>query len=342
MGTPIGDLVLKEEISLDFLSGRIVGIDSFNVLYQFLSSIRGPDGTPLMDSSGNITSHLTGLLYRTTNLLERGVKPVFVFDGKHHTLKEETIKARIKIRTDAKQKHEEAIKAGDLAEAKKFGSRSMHLTLQMVEQAKELLGYLGLPVVQAASEGEAQIAFMAKNGDVFGCVSQDYDSLLFGAPLVFRNITVSGKRKVPGKNIYIDVSPEKIDLEKALGLLKIDRQKLVWLSILVGTDFNEKFPKIGPKTALELVQKNDSFEKIIRETKFEPEFDYAEIEEIFLKPKFSGDFKIEFREPQVEKVVGFLCEKHDFSEDRVRSALNKIVQKSKEKGAQARLDAWFG
>ncbi len=342
MGTQIGDLVVKEEISLDFLSGRKVGVDSYNVIYQFLSSIRGPDGTPLMDSHGNVTSHLTGLLYRTANLLEKGIKPVFVFDGEAHKLKAETIKERVKIRTEATKKHEEAVLAGNLAEAKKFGSRALHLKPEMVGQAKELLCYMGLPVVQAPSDGEAQVAHMVSSGALYGCVSQDYDSLLFGAPLVFRNITVTGKRKIHGKSIYADVSPEKIELQKTFDALRIDQKKLVWLGILVGTDFNEKFPKIGPKTALELVQKFDSFERIIRETKFEPQFDFKKVEEIFLKPKFSGDFKIEFREPEVEKVVEFLCEKHDFSEVRVRSALAKISQKSKEKGEQSRLDAWFG
>src|SRR3989344_2698103 len=177
MGTPIGDLVVKEEISLDFLSGRTVGVDSYNVIYQFLSSIRGPDGTPLMDSHGNITSHLTGLLYRTANLLEKGIKPVFVFDGEPNKLKAKTIKERVKIRTEATQKHEQAIKDGDLNTAKKFGSRALHLKPEMVEDAKELLGYMGLPVVQAPSDGEAQVAHMVSGGALYGCVSQDYDSL---------------------------------------------------------------------------------------------------------------------------------------------------------------------
>ena len=342
MGTAIGELIEKEELELSSLSGRTVGVDSYNIIYQFLSSIRAADGTPLMDSRGNVTSHLTGLLYRTTNLLEKGIKPVFVFDGIPPELKKETLKKRSAIRTDAIEKHEKALKEGNLEEARKYGSRALRLTPEMIDDAKLLLKAMGLPVVQAPSDGEAQVAYMCRQGALYGCVSQDFDALLFGAPIVLRNITVSGKRKVAGKNFYIDVSPEKIVLQDALKHLNIDRKKLVWLGILIGTDFNEKFPKIGPKTALKLVQENDSFEEIIKETKYEPDFDYQEVEKIFLEPPCNADYKIEFSAPDKDAVIDFLCNKHDFSKDRVESALAKISEKSAEKGNQSRLDAWFG
>ncbi|MBU0661994.1 MAG: flap endonuclease-1 [Candidatus Diapherotrites archaeon] len=340
MGTAIGELIEKEAIDLSFLSGRKVGVDSYNILYQFLSSIRGQDGTPLMDSNGKVTSHLTGLLYRTVNLLEKGIKPVFVFDGKPSVLKAETLRKRTEIRTDAARKHKDALERGDMDDAKKFGSRALKLTEEMVSEAKELAAFLGLPVVQAPSEGEAQIACMAERGDLYGCISQDYDALLFGTPLLLRNIAITGRRKVAGKNFYIEVSPEKIELEKVLSHLKITREKLIWLGILIGTDFNEKFPRIGPKTGLKLVQEHETFEDILAETKHEPEFDYREIEELFLKPKFTEDYKIEFRPPETEKVIDMLCGKHDFSEERVKNALAKLEDKANEKGEQSRLDKW--
>jgi len=341
MGTAIGELLEREKIELEALSGKTVGVDSYNIIYQFLSSIRGADGTPLMDSSGNVTSHLAGLFYRTSNLFEKGIRPVFVFDGKPHHLKAETIKKRQEIRTEATEKHAQALKEGDLEEARKQGSRALHFSKEMLADAKELVKAMGFPIIEAPMEGEAQISVMCSEGKLFGVVSQDYDCLLFGAPKVYRNITVSGKRKAPGKSYYIDISPELIELRKNLEILGISRQKLVWLGILIGTDFNEKFPRIGPKTALKLLQEHDSFEEICEAAKFKPEFDYKEIEEIFLKPAATGEYNIEFKAPDREKVLEFLCEKHDFSRERIEGTLKKLEDKANEKGAQQSLSNWF-
>lgn len=340
MGTAIGELLQKEEIDLNFLSGRRVGIDSFNILYQFLSIIRSHDGTPLMDSKGRITSHLTGLLYRTINLLEAGALPVFVFDGKPHELKSETIRERHKIRTEAKKKFEKAKREGKREEARKYAQQAVQLKDEMIDDAKKLVELMGLPVIQAPSEGEAQIAAMVEKGDLYGCISQDFDALLFGTPKLLRNITVSGKRKAPGKDFYYEIKPELIELQRNLQALSIDRRKLIWIGILVGTDFNKKFPKIGPKTALQLVQKHKSFWEIIKETGHRPEFDYREIEEIFLHPNATDKYEIKFALPQKEKILSFLCEEHDFSVERVESALSKLEEKALEKGEQSRLNQW--
>ncbi len=341
MGVAISELIERENLDLDILDSRKIGFDSYNIIYQFLSSIRSYDGTPLMDSRGNVTSHLTGLLYRTTNLIEKGIKPVFVFDGKPNKLKEKTQKERSRIRTEATEKHEKAIKEGNLEEAKKFGSRALKLTPPMVEDAKTLLRLMGLPVIEAPQDGEAQLSYMNSKNDIYACASQDYDCLLFGVPLLFRNVTVSGKRKVPGRDYYIEVKPEKIELRKALGALEIDRRKLVWLGILIGTDFNDKFPHIGPKTAIRLVKKHDSFEDIIKDTKHEPDFDYRKIEKIFMEPMKTDAYTIEFGEPDKDKILEFLCDKHDFSKERVGNTIDKLTEKMNEKGSQQDLSKWF-
>jgi len=340
LGTAIGEIVPREKITLESLNAKTLGFDSYNVIYQFLSSIRGPDGTPLMDSHGNITSHLTGLFYRTISLVEKGVKPVFVFDGKPSELKKGTLAKRHEIRTEAFRKHEQALKEGNIEEAKKFGGRALRLDEKMVADAKALVSLMGFPVVQAPGEGEAQIASMVSAKKIDGCVSQDYDALLFGVPVLYRNIGVSGKRKVPGKNIYADVEPEKIVLEKVLAENKISREKLIWVGLLIGTDFNEKFPKIGVKTALKLAQEHGSFDEIISAAGFEPGFDWKEIFRLFNGPKVSEDYSISFSAPQREKILDFLCGKHDFSNERVESSLERLEAKMNEKGKQSTLGEW--
>ena len=211
MGVNLSDLVEKKEFSLDYLNGKKVGIDSYNILYQFLASIRGQDGMPLMDSNGEVTSHLTGLFYRTINLLQNEIKPIFVFDGVPSKLKRETLRKRKELRTDAAEKAERAVKEGALEEARKQGSRALKLSSDMVQEAKSLAEALGLPVITAPEEGEAQIAQMNADGKIFGAVSQDFDVLLFGGKRLLRYVASSGKRKVPGKNFYADISPEEID-----------------------------------------------------------------------------------------------------------------------------------
>jgi len=344
MGVNLSELVEKEEITLDSLSGKKLGIDSYNMLYQFLASIRGPDGLPLADIQGNVTSHLTGLFYRTLNLMDLGIKPVFVFDGKPSILKAQTLRKRNEVRTDAATKSAEALKEGNLEDAQKFGSRSIRMTKEMVNEAKEFLNYLGVPVIEAESEGEAQASVMCAKKQIDGVVSQDFDCLLFGAPNLYRYIGFSGKRKVAGKNFFVEIKPEHINSESVLSKLSIDRKKLIWLGILVGTDFNEKFPKVGPKTALKLVQKFNSFEEIISETKYEPEFDYKEIESLFLNPpsKEVSEKELEQRTPDREKIIEFLVEKHDFSRERVEKTLGDFLKKREEKEKQKSISQWFG
>jgi flap endonuclease-1 len=343
VGVKLSKLIEKEEISLDELCGKKIGIDSYNMLYQFLASIRGADGMPLADTHGNTTSHIAGLFYRTINLLERGVEPVYVFDGLPSQLKSETLEKRRAIRTDAEKKSKEALQKGELEEARKMGSRALKLTKEMVEEAKELLSWMGIPVVQAPQEGEAQASVLVARKQLYGVVSQDFDCLLFGADRLYRNIGFSGKRKVAGKNFYVDIKPERIELEKTLNELKITRQKLIWLGILVGTDFNEKFPRIGPKTAIKLVQEFDSFEDIVEKTKHEPNFDYKEIEEVFMNPvsKEVKEEELKQTNPNKEKLLEFLVEKHDFSKERVENTLDKFLKQKEEKEKQKSLGDWF-
>ncbi|MDI6888653.1 MAG: flap endonuclease-1 [Methanocellales archaeon] len=337
MGVDLGDLVEKREISLKDLFGKTIAIDAHNILYQFLSIIRQPDGTPLMDSKGNITSHLSGLLYRTTNLVEEGIRPLFVFDGEPPEFKATTIKERREIRSIAEKQWIEAKEKGEAA--LKYAQASARVTGQIIEDAKALLGHMGIPCVQAPSEGEAQAAFMVSNGDADAVGSQDYDALLFGAPRHVRNLTITGRRKLPGKNVYIDVKPEMIELKSMLDALEITREQLVDIAILIGTDYNEGIKGIGPKSALKLIKKHGSIEGALAELDKDIE-NFDAIKDVFLDPDTTSDYKITWHEPKEVDVERFLCDEHDFSEDRVRKALARLTEASGK--GQKTLDQWLG
>jgi len=338
------DLVPKTTVDLRSLSGNSIAIDAYNALYQFLAIIRQPDGTPLKDSSGRITSHLSGLFYRTSNLIEMGMKVVYVFDGVPPALKEVEIKRRARVKEEALIKYEKALQEGKIEEARTYAQATSRLKDYMADDSKRLLRLMGVPWVQAPSEGEAQAAYLAKKGDSNYCASQDYDSLLFGAPKLVRNVTISGRRKLPRKNVFIEVIPETVELEQALKELGITHEQLVDVGILVGTDFNPEGVKgIGPKTALKLIKEHGSLEKLLPTLK-EAEFpvDPQRIREIFLHPRVTDNYRLEWREPDVEGVVNFLCRERDFSEERVRKAMEKITESLKKAKGKVTLETWFG
>ena len=339
MGVNISDIVISHEIKFSDLKGRVIAIDAYNSLYQFLSRIRQPDGTPLRDSMGRVTSHLSGLLYRTANYMAEGIKPVYVFDGRPPDLKMRTIEERMQIRMKAREEWERAREKGDLEEARVKAQQASYLSRGMVEEAKKLLDFMGVPWVQAPSEGEAQAAYMASRGDVYASASQDFDSLLFGAPKLVRNMAITGKRKLPRKRVYVDVKPEMILLEENLRAMGITREQLVDLGILVGTDYNDGVKGIGPKTALKLVKKYGNLERVMEEKGIRIE-NYERIREIFLKPEVTKEYELVWRDVDEDGLLNFLCSEHDFSPDRVRGAIEKMREFKKYR-EQRSLDSWF-
>lgn len=344
MGVNLRELVPKTKVDLKSLSGKSIAIDAYNALYQFLAIIRQPDGTPLKDSSGRITSHLSGLFYRTANLVEMGIKVVYVFDGVPPVLKEVEIKRRAKVKAEALVKYEQALQEGRMEEARSYAQMTSRLKDYMAEDSKRLLTQMGVPWVQAPSEGEAQAAYLAKKGDTNYCASQDYDSLLFGAPMLVRNVTISGRRKLPRKPVYVEVIPEIIELDQVLKELTVTREQLVDIGILVGTDFNPEGVKgIGPKTALKLIKQHGSLEKLLPTLK-EAEFpvETQRIREIFLNPKVTDNYKLTWKELDIEGVVNFLCRERDFSEKRVRKALKKTTEGLRKAKGKVTLETWFG
>ncbi len=340
MGLNLKDLVVREKTTLESFANKVIAIDAYNAIYQFLASIRGPDGLQLSDSEGRITSHLSGLFYRNVNFLSLGIKPVYVFDGKPPSLKTAEIERRKQIKKDATVKYEKAIAEGNIEDARKYAQQTTSMKDGMVKESKQLLTYFGIPYIEAPSEGEATAAHLTNTGQAHASASQDFDSILCGAKKLVRNFTNSGRRKIPNRNTYIDIVPETIETQKTLDELQLTREELVDVGILIGTDFNPNgFERIGPKTALKMIKQHSRLEDIPQIQEKLQEIDYEQIRKIFLDPKVAEVDEIIFEKTDYEGMIRYLVEERSFSEDRVQSTLNRL-KKALEKKSQ-NLDQWF-
>ena len=329
MGVNLGDLVEREEIDFADLNDKEIAVDAMNTLYQFLSIIRQRDGTPLKDSSGDITSHLSGLFYRNINLLENNIRPVYVFDGEAPDLKDKKKKKRRKKREEAREEWKKLKDEGKISEAYSKATQSSKLTSDMIKESKRLLDAMGIPYVQAPSEGEAQAAYMTHDehpGDIYAVGSQDWDSLLFGAERMVKNLTTRKTRKTSSGGRK-EISTERIELKNVLKQLEISREKLIWMGVLMGTDFNpDGVHGIGPKTALKLVREHDSWDELFKDNKveWESDTDPEKIIELFQNPPVE-DIEYSYGEPDKEEIKEILVDDHDFSEDRVDSGLDDLA-----------------
>jgi flap endonuclease-1 len=333
MGLQIGDIVPRKEVSFADLKGKVIAIDAFNAIYQFLSSIRQPDGTPLMDSRKRVTSHLSGLFYRNVALLAEGIKLIYVFDGEYHELKGATHNIRNAAKASAREKYEDARDEGDVAGMGKYSRGFIKLNSEMIAESKELLEALGIPVVQAPGEGEMQAAYLVKQDQAYAVGSQDYDSLVSGARMI-QNLTLARKRKIRGGD-FIYIAPEMIEYDKTLNALGLNGDQLICLAILVGTDFNPGGIKgIGPKKALTFVRQFKQpvaiFEHVLAE-KGDLGFDWKVVFEIFKKPNVK---KVDLNFPKLNEVrlKEILVIEHEFSLERVNSQLAKLIDVKKQQG----------
>jgi len=330
MGVNFKDIITKHPITLEQLSGKILIVDGNNMLYQFLSNIRARDGSLFTDHNGHVTSHLIGLFSRVTNLMQKNIKLAFCFDGKVPELKHKELAKRAEVKIEAQKKYEEALAIEDTEEMKKYAARTSRLTKEMIEQAKELLTGLGIPWVQAPSEGEAQASYMAKQGHGWAVSSQDYDSLLYGTPKLIQNLSIEGRRKISGKLAYTTIEPTLIELEENLKTLGLTREQLTLLAMLIGTDYAPGGVKgIGPKKGLTIVKQHSSADAIFTAHPLEH---WKEILELFKTMPVTDDYKLEWKPVDRKKLYTFLVEQHDFGKERVEKVMDLIAPAKHQKG----------
>lgn len=333
------DSIKEQQIKAYF--GRKVAIDASMALYQFLIAVRqaGPNGQ-LTNDMGEVTSHLIGIFYRTIRMMENGIKPLYVFDGKPPEFKAEELKKRKEAREKAKKEMNEAKEAGDTEMQTKMERRLVRVNKEHTDEAKRLLDCLGIPYIQAPGEAEAQCANLCKNGIVFGTATEDMDALTFNTPILLRKMTYSAARKEPIL---------EFNLEKILDGLKLNMSEFIDMCILCGCDYVPSIRGIGPKKAFQMITKHKTIEKVIenldkKKYTVPDGFHYQKARELFLKPDITDlqkeNCKIEWKLPDEQKTLQFLVTEKGFSEDRVKSGLKRLKD-SKHKGNQRRLDSFF-
>ncbi|CAG8556584.1 4980_t:CDS:10 [Dentiscutata erythropus] len=309
--------------------GRKVAIDASMSIYQFLIAVR-QDGQMLTSDSGETTSHLMGIFYRTIRMVESGIKPCYVFDGKPPTLKSGELAKRSERKKEANKKLEEAQEAGDMSNVDKYSRQTVKVTKEHNDECKKLLNLMGIPYVEAPCEAEAQCAALAKAGKVYAAASEDMDTLTFSTPVLLRHMTYSEAKKVPINEIH---------LNKVLEGLQFSMDQFIDLCILLGCDYCDSIKGIGPHRAVELIKKHKTLEGIINnlDTKKYPipeDWQYDEARELFRNPE------IKWKDPDVDGIVGFLVREKGFNEDRVRKGVEKL-SKNLKAATQGRLDSFF-
>jgi flap endonuclease-1 len=325
MGVNLTPIAVRHPTTLEALRGRSVAVDGNLELYQFVSIMRMRDGRPLTDSEGRVTSHLNGLVFRTTRLIaDYDIRPVFVFDGPPPELKWAEIRKRREVREKARKDYEAAIEAGELGTAWSKAVTSTRLTRAMIEDAKRLLTFMGVPWVQAPSEGEAQAAFLARRGDVWAAGSKDYDSLLFGAPRLVRFLAIASTEFLPTVRRSRAVPPEVLDLEENLRVLGLTREQLIDAAILVGTDFFDGVKGIGPKTAVKRIREWGTLDKAPADVRSSLPSNLEEIHAFFGNPPVLETVDLRPQPVRVADAIRFLCDERGFAEDRVARAMERI------------------
>jgi len=336
-----------KEGSIDNYFSRKIAVDASMSIYQFLIAVRshgeGGGTGQLTNEAGEVTSHITGMLYRTIRMLEAGIKPVFVFDGKAPTMKSGELAKRKERQKQAQEELEKLQQEGSGASAEDIERQQKRLvraSREQSEEVKKLLQLMVVPVVDAPCEAEATCAVLAKAGLVYGTGTEDADALTFGTPFLIRHLNVSEARKQP---------IVEVNLERALEGLKLDMSQFVDLCILCGCDYTDSIKGIGPIKALKLIQDHKNIEGVIKAldtTKYplpEP-FPFEEARALFVQPDVldvkAPEAEFRWKDCDAEGLKQYLIEEKQFGEERVNKAIERL-QKCKGKQAQGRMDSFF-
>ncbi len=328
-----------KEKTIESYFGRIVCFDASMAIYSFIIAVRsGPEGEVLTNEAGEITSHLQGMFYRTIRLLENGVKPIFVFDGKPPQLKGGELEKRREKREQAEAELKEAQSNENAEDIEKFSKRLVKVTKEHNEECRRLLRLMGVPIVESPSEAEAQCAAIQKAGKCYGTATEDMDALTFGSGKLLRHMTFSAARELP---------IVEIDLPTILKEMKLEMSEFIDLCILCGCDYTSSIRGIGPQKALALIQENKSIENSLKKIdkekyKVPEEFLFKEAHELFVNAEVTDPSGMEFKwaEPDEEGIIQFLVTEKGFNLDRVQSAI-KRMKASRGKASQLRMDGFF-
>jgi flap endonuclease-1 len=182
-------------------------------IYSFLIAVRS-DGQMLMNDTGETTSHLMGMFYRTLRMVDNGIKPLYVFDGAPPKLKSGELAKRFQRKQTASEGLEEAKEIGTAEEVEKFSRRTVRVTREHNAECQRLLTLMGIPFIIAPTEAEAQCAVLAKAGKVYAAASEDMDTLCFDSPILLRHLTFSEQRKEPIQEIRLDKALEGLNMER--------------------------------------------------------------------------------------------------------------------------------
>jgi len=331
---------VREIESQQAFTGRLMAIDASMCLYQFLIMIReNRSGSyqNLTNDEGQVTSHIIGMLTRTIKLMESGIKPVYVFDGKPPELKLAELAARREKRDQAKAQLQVAVESGDAEQVLKSTKMTVKVTREQNEETKTLLRLMGLPVVEAPSEAEATCAALCRDGKVYASATEDADCLTFGTKVLVRNLMAAESQK---KTIY------EISLEKALEQLNVSMDQFIDFCILCGCDYCDTLKGVGPSTAIKMLMQHGTLEKVIEvlgPEKVPENFAYQTARDFFKECEAvdtkSVDF--EFKDPDIEGLTKFLVETCSFNKERVDRYIDRL-KNAKTRTKQRPLDSFFG